>query len=56
LNLRLAHYLEAALMGTLDRRGVGAGASSRSRYFIGFSLTYGSRGRGMMLPLNGLAR
>jgi len=56
LNFRLARDLEAALSGAIDLRRLGAEATSRSRYFIGFSLTYGSAGSELTLPLIGLVR
>jgi hypothetical protein len=56
LNFRLARYLEAAISGTLNSREAGVEATRRSRYYIGFSLTWGSRGSGMAMPFSALIR
>jgi hypothetical protein len=56
LEFRLGRHVEAALSGTLNRRRLGAEAPPRDRYFVGFSLIYGSRGRDLTPPLIGLIR
>jgi hypothetical protein len=56
LDIRLGRHLEASLLGILNRRRLGMEVPPRNRFFLGFSLVYGSLGIGMPLPLLGLSR
>ena len=56
LSIRMARNLEATLSGSLNNRKLGVDTAYRSRYFVGFSLLYGSQSSAMALPLGSLVR